>query len=34
MALEYRRKCRDFVLIFLTRIMRMFSYGMLAVVFF
>lgn len=33
MAFDYRRKFKDFVLIFITRIMRMFSYGMLAVIF-
>lgn len=33
MAFNYRNKCRDFVLLFVTRILRMFSYGMLAVVF-
>ena len=34
MAFNYKRKCKDFVLLFITRIMRMFSYGMLAVIFF
>jgi len=33
MAFDYSRKLKDFVLIFITRIMRMFSYGMLAVIF-
>jgi MFS family permease len=34
MAFTYQSKYRDFVLLFITRILRMFSYGMLAVVFF
>lgn len=34
MGLNYQQKCRDFVLIFLTRVLRMFSYGMLALIFF
>ncbi len=34
MGLNYQQKRRDFVFLFVTRIMRMFSYGMLAVVFF
>jgi len=34
MGFNYKLHCRDFVLLFLTRIMRMISYGMLAVVFF
>ena len=34
MAFNYREHCRDFVLLFLTRILRMIAYGMLAVVFF
>lgn len=34
MGLNYERKCRDFVLIFITRILRMFSYGMLSLIFF
>jgi MFS family permease len=34
MALNYQQKCRDFVLLFLTRVLRMFSYGMLSLIFF
>lgn len=34
MSFHYKKKCKDFTLLFLTRILRMFSYGMLAVVFF
>jgi len=34
MAFHYKKKCKDFTLLFLTRILRMFSYGMLAVIFF
>lgn len=34
MGLNYQQKARDFRMLFLTRILRMFSYGMLAVVFF
>lgn len=34
MAFLYRDKCKEFVLLFITRILRMFSYGMLALVFF
>lgn len=34
MAFNYRKHCSDFVLLFITRIMRMIAYGMLAVIFF
>jgi MFS family permease len=34
MALNYQQKRRDFVLLFVTRILRMFSYGMLSLIFF
>lgn len=34
MAFNYTKYRKDFVLLFLTRILRMISYGMLAVVFF
>jgi len=34
MGFDYRRKCKDFVMLFITRCLRMFSYGMLALVFF
>jgi hypothetical protein len=34
MAFHYHRKYRDFALIFFARIIRMFSYGILAAVFF
>lgn len=34
MAFNYRRHCKDFTLLFVTRIMRMIAYGMLAVIFF
>lgn len=34
MGLNYQQKARDFRMLFLTRILRMFSYGMLAIVFF
>jgi hypothetical protein len=33
MAFDYKRKFKDFFLLFVTRILRMFSYGMLAVIF-
>ena len=34
MAFNYKRHCKDFTLLFVTRIMRMIAYGMLAVIFF
>ena len=34
MALSISKHCKDFVILFLTRILRMISYGMLAVIFF
>jgi MFS family permease len=34
MGLNYKQKQKEFVLLFVTRILRMFSYGMLSVVFF
>ena len=34
MGLNYQQKCCDFVLLFVTRILRMFSYGMLSLIFF
>ena len=34
MGFHYRNHCKDFTLLFVTRIMRMIAYGMLAVIFF
>ena len=34
MAFHYKKHCKSFVLLFITRIMRMIAYGMLAVIFF
>lgn len=34
MAFHYNKHCKSFVLLFITRIMRMIAYGMLAVIFF
>ena len=33
MSFDYRKKNKDFALIFITRIFRMVSYGMLSVIF-
>lgn len=34
MSFNYQKHFRDFLLLFITRIMRMIAYGMLAVIFF
>ena len=34
MAFNFRAHAKDFILLFVTRILRMISYGMLAVIFF